>query len=117
MVEHRTVNQGDGGSIPPTTISKLRQFRSPNICLCLLEDTLKADGSFYLVSMPGQLKNTTRGKCVTCSGLTNSREGQLLHLPKFGLFGGNYLIPEISQDSSYLLHDLFDLIISVCAVL
>ena len=25
-VERRTVNQGDGGSIPPTAVSKLRQF-------------------------------------------------------------------------------------------
>ena len=29
----------DSGSIPPTTVSKLRQFRSPHICLCLLEET------------------------------------------------------------------------------
>ena len=32
-VERLTVNRGDGGSIPPTAISKLRQFRSPHICL------------------------------------------------------------------------------------
>ena len=31
MVERRTVNRGDGGSIPPITVSKLRQFRSPHI--------------------------------------------------------------------------------------
>ena len=49
-VERRTVNRGDGGSIPPTAVSKLRQFRSPHICLCLSEETLKAGGSFYLVS-------------------------------------------------------------------
>ena len=30
-VERRTVNRGDGGSIPPTAVSKLRQFRSPQI--------------------------------------------------------------------------------------
>ena len=42
VVERRTVNRGDGGSIPPTAVSKLRQFRSPHICLCLSEDTLKA---------------------------------------------------------------------------
>ena len=30
-VERRTVNRGDG-SIQPTTISKLWQFRSPHIC-------------------------------------------------------------------------------------
>ena len=32
--------------------------------------------------------------CVTCSGLTDSTEEQLLHYPKFRLFGGNYLRPE-----------------------
>ena len=38
-VERQTVNWGDGGSIPPTAVSKLRQFNSPNICLCLGRDT------------------------------------------------------------------------------
>ena len=61
MVERRTVNQGDGGSIPSTTISKLRQFRSPHICLCLSEETLKADGPFYLVTIPGEVKDPTQG--------------------------------------------------------
>ena len=60
-VERRTVNRGDGGSIPPTAISKLRQFRSPHICLCLSEETLKAGGPFYLVSMPGEVKDPTQG--------------------------------------------------------
>ena len=60
-VERRTVNRGDGGSIPPTAISKLRQFRSPHICLCLSEETLKAIGPFYLVSMPGEVKYPTQG--------------------------------------------------------
>ena len=77
-VERRTVNRGDGGSIPPTAVSKLRQFCSPHICLGLSEETLKAGGPFYLVSMPGKVKYHTQGKCVTCSGLINSREGQLL---------------------------------------
>ena len=60
-VERRTVNRGDSGSIPPTAISKLRQFRSPHICLCLSEETLKAGGHFYLVSMPGEVKDPTQG--------------------------------------------------------
>ena len=38
VVERRTVNRGDGGSIPPTAVSKLS---SPHICLCLSEETLK----------------------------------------------------------------------------
>ena len=61
MVECRTVNRGDGGSIPPIAILKLRQLRSPHICLCLLEETLKAGGPFYLVSMPGEVKDPTQG--------------------------------------------------------
>ena len=61
MVEHRTVNRGDGGSIPHTTVSKLRQFRLPHICLCLSEETLKAGGPFYLVSKPEEVKYPTQG--------------------------------------------------------
>ena len=76
----------DGGSIPPTAISKLRQICSPHICLCLSEEKLKAGGPFYLVSMPGEVKDPTRGKCVTCSGLTSSREGQYLHQTKWAIW-------------------------------
>ena len=39
------------------------------LCPCLLEETLEAIGPFYLVSMPGEVKDPTRGKCVTCRGL------------------------------------------------
>ena len=60
MVERQTVNRGDGGSIPPTAVSKLRQFHSPHICLCLSEETLKAGGPFCLVSMPGEVKDPTQ---------------------------------------------------------
>ena len=60
-VERRTVNRGDGGSIPHTAVSKLRQFRSSHICLCLSEKTQKSDGPFYLVSMPGEAKDPTQG--------------------------------------------------------
>ena len=61
MVECWTVSQWDGGSIPPTAVSKLRQFRSAHICLCLSEVILKAGGPFYLVSMPGEVKDPTQG--------------------------------------------------------
>ena len=37
---------------------------TPN-CLWLSDETLKADSPFYLVSMPGEVKDPTRG-CVTC---------------------------------------------------
>ena len=43
-VGRQTVNRGGGGSVPPVAVSKLRQFRSPHICLCLSEETLKAGG-------------------------------------------------------------------------
>ena len=54
MVKRRTVNRGDGGSIPPTAVSKHTQFR-------LSEETLKAGGPFYLVSVPGEVKDPTQG--------------------------------------------------------
>ena len=59
-VKRRTVNRWDGGSIPPTVVSKRRQFRLPHICLCFSEETLKAGGPFYLVSMPGEVKDPTQ---------------------------------------------------------
>ena len=51
-LERLTVNRGD---LP------LSQFRSLHICLCLSEETLKANGPFYLVSMPGEVKDPTQG--------------------------------------------------------
>ena len=63
-IERRTVNRGDGGSIPPTAVSKLRQFRSHHICLCLSEETLKSSGPFYLVSVPGEVKDPIREPVV-----------------------------------------------------
>ena len=40
-VERRTVNRGDGGSIPPAAVSKLMQFRSfiPHLPLSFGRDT------------------------------------------------------------------------------
>ena len=60
-VERRTVNRGDGGSIPPIAVSKLKQFRSLHMCLCLSG-----------VYARGSKSSHTGGKCVTCSGLTDS---------------------------------------------
>ena len=61
VVERRTVNRGDGDSITPTAVSKLKQFRLPHICLCLSEEKLKAGGPFYLGSMSGEVKYPTQG--------------------------------------------------------
>ena len=58
MLARRTVNRGDGGSIPPAAVSKLRQFHLPHICLCLSEETLKAGGPFDL---PGDVKDPMQG--------------------------------------------------------
>ena len=58
LVERRNVNRGDSISVTWTAVSK---FCSPHICLCLSEETLKAGGSFYLVSMPGEIKDPTQG--------------------------------------------------------
>ena len=48
----------DSGS--SAAVLKLRQFRAPHICLCLSEETLKASGPFYLVSVPGEVKDSTQ---------------------------------------------------------
>ena len=59
-VERRTVNRGDGGSIPPTAVSKLRLFLHPTFA-CVFRKRLKAGGPFCLVSMPGEVKDPTQG--------------------------------------------------------
>ena len=59
-VERRTLNRGDGVSIPPAAAAKLKQFRSPHLCLCLSEESLKAARPFYLVSMPREVKVPTQ---------------------------------------------------------
>ena len=56
-VERQTVNREDGGTIPPAAISNLGHF----IYLGLLEETPKAAGPFYLVSLPGEVKDPTQG--------------------------------------------------------
>ena len=72
-VERRTVNRGDGGSIPPASVSKLRQFHSPHIACVFRKRHYKP----VVPSIRGSKRSHTGGKCVTCSGLTNSRERQL----------------------------------------
>ena len=51
------------GSNPAATTS-LRNFgkifRFTPLCQCLSEETLKAVGPFYLVSMPGEVKDPTQ---------------------------------------------------------
>ena len=78
MVQHRTFGGGDRGSKPP--VAEHRTFRSKGpgfkttccrfkiwanlftpLCSCLSEETLKAVGPFYLMSMPGEVKDPTQG--------------------------------------------------------
>ena len=47
--------QSMGGSIPPAAVSKL------TFACFLSEETLKAGSLFYLVSMPGDVKDPTQG--------------------------------------------------------
>ena len=63
----------------PTGVrNHLRRFEACAIlfsplCLCLSEETVKAVGPFYLISMPGEVKYPTQGNGKkTCDGLTNS---------------------------------------------
>ena len=71
MVQRWTFGRGDRGSKPP--VAERRTFRSKGpgfkttanlftpLCSCLSEETLKAVGPFYLVSMPGEVKDPTQG--------------------------------------------------------
>ena len=61
LLQRRTVNRGDRGSSLPAAVSKLSQFRSPDICLCLSEENQNAGGPSYLLSVPGEVKYPTQG--------------------------------------------------------
>ena len=57
--EHRTGDRGVLGSNPGRTASEFRQFCLSHITSVfptLSEETLKAVGPFYPVSMPGEVK-------------------------------------------------------------
>ena len=77
-VERRTVNRGDGGSIPPTAVSKLGNFFTPHLPVSFGRDTKSRWSLLSGVYARGSKRSHTGGKCVTCSGLTNSTEEQLL---------------------------------------
>ena len=77
MVECRTVNRGDGGSIPPAAVLKLRQFHNPHLPVSFGRDTKSWWSLLSGVYARGSKRSHTGRKFVTCSGRTNSREGQL----------------------------------------
>ena len=71
-LERWTGNRVVQGSNPAAATYSLRNFgNSVYLCQCLSEETLKAVGPFYPVSMPGEVKDPTslHWKCVTCRGL------------------------------------------------
>ena len=70
-LERATDNRVVAGSNPAEAVWKLGQFSFTPLCQCLSEETLKAVGPFYLVSMPGEVKDPTslHWKCVTYRGL------------------------------------------------
>ena len=51
-----------GSSVVEAPLQNLGKFVYPT------DETLKAVGPFYLVSMPGEAKYPTQGLCVTCRG-------------------------------------------------
>ena len=69
MVERRTFGRWDRGSKPPvvehrtfsveTTYCRFEAWATSftQLCLCLSEETVKAVGPFYLVSMSGEVKD------------------------------------------------------------
>ena len=64
------------------------------VSLCLSDDTLKAVGPFYLVSMPGEVNipQSALEICVTCRVLhilpsVGQLSKPLMCLPKDGMFG------------------------------
>ena len=68
MVECGTVGGRDDGSRPPPAIYKHGQLCSLHCCLSFGRDT---KSPFCLVSMSGEVKDPTWGKCVTYCGHLN----------------------------------------------
>ena len=59
-LERATDNRVVTGSNPTEAVWKLANSFTPH-SQCLSEETLKAVGPFYLVSMPGEVKYPTQG--------------------------------------------------------
>ena len=78
VVSTSACHAGGPGSRPgPGTLLGVKTWLSTLeivYLLCLSDETLKAVGPFYLVSMPGEVKDPTslHWKCVTCRGLHNT---------------------------------------------
>ena len=71
-VERRTVSRGDGGSNPPTAVSKLKAISfTPQLPVSFGRDTKRRRSLVSGVYGRGSKRSHTC-TCVTCSGLTNS---------------------------------------------
>ena len=78
VVSTSACHAGSRGTLPPTRhiirCKNMALYIRDCVSLCLSDETLKAVGPFYLVSMPGEVKDPTslHWKCVTCRGLHNT---------------------------------------------
>ena len=110
VVERQAVNQGDSGSISPSAVSFFVISFTPHLPVSFRRDTKSRWSLLSGVYARGSKRSHTGAKCVTCSGLTNSRKGQLLRQPMFGLFGGNHLRPVNVYSTLSQCHPGFEII-------
>ena len=72
-VERWIVNRGNGGSIPPTAVSKLAISFTPHLPVSFGRDTKSRRSLLSGVYARGSKRSHTGVKCVICSRLPNSR--------------------------------------------
>ena len=72
VVERRAFGRRDQGLKPPAAILKLGQYRPPHFARVFWK-TLKVVGPFYLVSMPGEIKDPTQGVNMLSVGVSTSK--------------------------------------------
>ena len=90
-VERRTVSRGDGGSIPHAAAISF----TLHLPVSFRRDTKSRWSPISGVYVKGSKRSHTGGKCVTCSGLTNSREKDNFCVsPSLGCLDVNYLRPK-----------------------
>ena len=98
VVERRTINRGDGGSFNPTCrrFETLTISFTPHLPVSFGRDTKSRWSLLSGVYARGSKISHTGGKCVTCSGLTNSREKDNSCVsPSLGCLEINHLKPKI----------------------
>ena len=78
-LEHLTGDQEDGGSIPPTAVSKLGQFRSPHFACALGRDSKSHWSLLPGVYAKGSKRSHIGDKFVTCRLVGKSQTGKSRH--------------------------------------